>query len=166
MNDNENLLITDLQILGLTQNEAKVLITLIKLGGDTDAPKIAKLTKVPRTKIYQVLEGLVEKNIVMTTKTTKSNLYRLISTPDQIISDLERKLTDPINDAVKRTSTSIIDLASTIKDQSEGVHQVWVIKEKSHVSQILEQVIENSKEEIIVIYKSSSCTSFIYSNIK
>jgi sugar-specific transcriptional regulator TrmB len=149
MKVDENLLVNDLQVLGLTQNEAKVLITLIKLGGDTDAPKIAKLTKVPRTKIYQVLEGLIEKNIVMTTKTTKTNLYRLISTPDQIISDLERKLTNPINEAVKRTSSSIIDLASTIKDQSEGIHQVWLIKEKTHVSQILEQVIENSKNEII-----------------
>ncbi|NHJ02920.1 MAG: hypothetical protein EAX86_12360 [Candidatus Heimdallarchaeota archaeon] len=146
----ENSLLDDLQLLGLTLNEAKALIALIKLGSQADAPKIAQLSKVPRTKIYKVLEGLEERDIVNTSKIEgTANLYRLISPPDQIITDLCSNLVGPINDAAARSADTIVNLTSTLKDESEGIHQVWVIKGQSHITRILREQIENASIEII-----------------
>jgi HTH-type transcriptional regulator, sugar sensing transcriptional regulator len=49
--------------LGLSKNEAKVYLTLLKLGEST-GPQIADKSKVHRTNVYDALERLIEKGLV------------------------------------------------------------------------------------------------------
>ncbi|MFH1784906.1 MAG: helix-turn-helix domain-containing protein [Candidatus Micrarchaeota archaeon] len=49
--------------LGLTENEIKVYLSLLELGQSTTGPLIKK-TKIPSSKIYQILDSLVGKGIV------------------------------------------------------------------------------------------------------
>jgi sugar-specific transcriptional regulator TrmB len=50
--------------LGLTEYESKTLSTLFKMG-ESEAPAISRLAQVPKTRVYDVLDKLVEKNLVI-----------------------------------------------------------------------------------------------------
>ncbi len=147
MKNDDKQLISDLQLLGLTQNEAKVVIALIKLNCEATVPQITPLAGVPRTKIYEVLNGLQEKNFVNCTEFTgRTNLYQLTTASNQIIADLQKNLVQSINTAAARSADAISRLVPTSKDQSE---EIGLIKGLSHIKRILSEKIDNADIEII-----------------
>lgn len=62
------LLVTNLQNFGLTQYEAKTYITLLHIG-TSNAYKISKSAEIPRTRIYDILNVLTTRGIVMLEET-------------------------------------------------------------------------------------------------
>jgi len=58
-----------LQSFGFTQYEAKAYIALVGIGPSTP-PNISRISGIPRARIYDTLESLIKKGIVMTEGTT------------------------------------------------------------------------------------------------
>ena len=54
----------ELQAFGLTQYEAKTYLALLRLGR-SNAYKVSKTAGIPRTRIYDILDALVERGVVM-----------------------------------------------------------------------------------------------------
>ncbi|UCE12516.1 MAG: hypothetical protein JSV04_10005 [Candidatus Heimdallarchaeota archaeon] len=146
----ENALIIDFQSLGLTLNEAKVLIALVKLGNSAEVSEIVEISDVPRSKIYQALEGLETKQIVMRDEIKGSaNVSRLIfDTPSKLISFLESKKVRPVHMAAKRATNDLMEIAST-EAGKEGVHEVWIIKGLNNINRIEKEIIDSAKHKIL-----------------
>ena len=70
-------LLNDLQILGLTQLEGKVMIALIKLG-IADASKLVSSSGVPQSKIYKILSQLENRQLIQSEQLggRRRNIYR------------------------------------------------------------------------------------------
>ena len=64
MSETEAQIKSSLQNLDLTENESKIIIGMVKIGADTDASTIAKISHVPRTKVYAILQKLAEQNLI------------------------------------------------------------------------------------------------------
>ena len=150
MSFNESL-IDDLQILGLTQNEAKVLSTLVKLGSSATVTLISKHSDVPRNKIYQALNSLETKGRIVTVDEIKGsgNVYRLLfEDPASIVSHLQNLMTDPIEMAAKRSTKSLSAIAKTIEEK-EAIHEVWVIKGTDNIVRAAKEIIDSANVQII-----------------
>lgn len=145
----EELLLNDLQALGLTKNEGKALMTLIKIGSSAEATKIANISGVPRSKIYQVLEGLETKKIVAMDEIKRgANRYRLALNPSQLIPFLQNKLVQPIEKAAERSVTNLMAISNTLQEE-EGIHEAWIIKGQYHVLQIMKELIDTATSMVI-----------------
>ncbi|MHA1971958.1 MAG: TrmB family transcriptional regulator [Candidatus Hodarchaeales archaeon] len=150
MTDNEEQIIEDLQLLGFSQNESKIIISLIKLGRPAEAKKIAKTSGVPSSKIYKILEGLEEKSIISITEIRKgANIYRLTQPPSVFIPQLQKNISEKLSAASQRSMQSLNSLYSTINDREEGFHEVWLIKGKKTIINVLKEAIENSEKYIL-----------------
>lgn len=58
------ILLQNIQSMGLTQYEAKVYLTLVSRG-PSNAYQVSKASGVPRARVYEVLDGLVQHGLVM-----------------------------------------------------------------------------------------------------
>jgi sugar-specific transcriptional regulator TrmB len=143
-------LIDDLQVLGLTLNEAKVLSTLVRLGSSATVTLISKHSDVPRNKIYQALAGLETKGIVTVDEIKGSgNVYRLLfEDSGSIVSHLQNLILDPIEIAAKRSTEGLTTIAKTIKE-TEAIHEVWVIKGADHIVRAGNEIIDSANILII-----------------
>ncbi len=81
-----------LEKVGFSKNEAKIYVTLSKIGSST-AYKIAKEAKVFKANTYQVLKKLEEKGLVIRRHSEKKEIYEA-QDPSFITNMLERKKRD------------------------------------------------------------------------
>lgn len=71
---NKDFLLKNLIDIGLTENEAAVYFALLSLGGNS-VTKIARVTEIKRTTVYNTIENLVEKGLVRLELTGLKNTY-------------------------------------------------------------------------------------------
>ncbi|EPZ54575.1 sugar-specific transcriptional regulator TrmB family protein [[Clostridium] sordellii ATCC 9714] len=64
--------------IGLTDSEAKVYLALVQ-NGSLSGYEASKMSLVPRSKIYNVLESLVSKGFIIFTENSNSNTYAAIN---------------------------------------------------------------------------------------
>jgi sugar-specific transcriptional regulator TrmB len=76
----------DLESFGLTTGEAKAYLALMTLGPSTVGP-IAKKSSISYSKIYEVLQRLIEKGLVSSTTKEKTRHYQAVP-PSRIIEFL------------------------------------------------------------------------------
>lgn len=74
---------------GLTTNESKVYLTLLKLGS-ASAIEITKESKVHRVNVYDTLERLREKGLISTILKAKKRIYEAAN-PDQLLKIIKEK---------------------------------------------------------------------------
>ncbi len=81
----ENSIISLLKDLNLTEYEAKALVTLFKFS-ESDAPTISRNSEIPKTRIYDVLDKLKEKGLVL--EVYKSPKTFKVINPNEIFKNL------------------------------------------------------------------------------
>lgn len=123
---------------GYSQYESKVYETLVTGGEAMDASSIVKLSGVPKAKIYEVLDRLVDKGIVMDTISGKKRTYTAL--PVEAVID---KLTHEFEDDIKKLRA--VGVRKTIVDD-----QVWSLKSHSSIQAFCRQMIEEAKESVLV----------------
>ncbi len=149
MTVDEKLILDDLQTLGLTKNEGKVLISLVKLNRSVGASRIASESDVPRSKIYQALEGLEEKKIVTKDEIKGSaNVYRLLFSPAQILTHLKQIKVNPIEEAVERSSENLLNIINSIGEE-EGIDELFLIKGLVHITKTAKEIIDAANYLVI-----------------
>lgn len=129
-----------LQILGLTKNESKVYIALVKLK-IASVNEISRTTDVPRVNIYDVLESLKEKGLVASI--TKSNKkYFEPADPERLKELFEQKQKE-----IQEIKIIIEELTKEFRRKSSK-KEVALFKGKLGIKSVLKDVL-NSKTEII-----------------
>ena len=122
----------ELKQFGLTDNEIKVYMSLIKLG-DTPVGPIIHDLKIHRQSVYNALEALEKKNMVAKSNKNSINFYQ-ITDPNIIYENLEKqellikRLSKTINEELKRSRH---EQEINIYDGREKLRQFYLIKYKA-----------------------------------
>ena len=134
-----------LEKLGLTEYEAKTLSTLFKLK-EAQAPSISRTAQVPKTRVYDVLEKLITRDLIIEIK-GRPKLYRAIE-PQKAIDMLILN---------KKTQLALLEKEATIlkdsilvggKDSDESGEKVMKVGDKQDFERILGQELLKANKTI------------------
>lgn len=102
---------------GLTRNESKVYLALLKLGSAT-AAEITKLSKVHRVNVYDVLERLRIKGLISTILQAQKRIYEAAS-PKQLVALVKQR-----EEALK-LALPILEQEFDLKKEKQQVHHFF-----------------------------------------
>lgn len=115
-----------LEKIGLTKGESKVYLTLLKIG-QTTISKLVTESEVSRSKVYEILDRLMQKGLVSSIIEEESKHFMAIN--PKIIPDLLDKRVEEITEQKKEIMNSLPELLRTIEtnknNQSVQVVQGW-----------------------------------------
>ncbi len=118
-----------LRQIGLTEGETKVYLSLLKLGSSTTGPVVDE-SHVSRSKVYHILERLVEKGLVTHITKEKTKYYQAAD-PDKLLSYLDAKEKE-LEENKKRITSLIPELhafqTSSFKEEAEIYHGLEGVK--------------------------------------
>ena len=140
--------------IGLTEREAKVYMTLLS-GNMFTVLELQKAVNIPRTKIYEVLNKLVSRNICIEKKLGRNKLYEAVEPKialERIVEsykrDLERK--EELIIQVSEVFTPIFQNSKSITNPLEFIE---VMKEKSQIHKRYTSCLKSTKREMLTFNK-------------
>lgn len=136
-------LISNLEKLGLTENEAKAYIGLVSLREGT-AREIHELTNVPRAKIYEILKVLAKKGFLEVRQGSPIH-YRAVD-PKQVIGKIKDEF---INCAIET-----LDQLNELGYELPKTSPVWCIQSDWGIKNRIREILAGVKEELIVFSSS------------
>lgn len=140
--------------IGLTEREAKVYMTLLS-GKMFTVLELQEAVNIPRTKIYEVLNKLVSRNICIEKKLGRNKLYEAVEPKvalervlESYKKDLERK-EDLINQ-VSQVFTPVFQSSKSIINPLEFID---VMKEKGQIHKQYTACVKSTKREMLTFNK-------------
>ncbi len=130
--------------LGLTEYEAKALDTLFKLK-EAEAPTISRTAQVPKTRVYDVLEKLINKRLLIEIK-GRPKLYRAIE-PSKAIDVLVLTKKSQLNE-LEKEATEVKENLILTEGEDEGGEKVMKVKDKQDFERILGQELLKATKTI------------------
>ena len=140
--------------VGLTEREAKVYMTLLS-GKMFTVLELQEAVNIPRTKIYEVLNKLVSRNICVEKKLGRNKLYEAVEPKialERVVElykkDLERK---------EELITQISDVFTPIFQNSKSIINplefIDVMKEKSQIHRRYTACVKSTRREMLTFNK-------------
>jgi len=133
-----------LEKLGLTEYEAKTLNTLFKLK-EAEAPNISRTAQVPKTRVYDVLEKLIGKDLIIEIK-GRPKLYRAVDAEkaiDILILGKKSQL-----DELEKEATELKENLIVVNEKEEYGEKVMKVKDKQDFERILGQELLKAGKSI------------------
>lgn len=134
-----------LQELGLSLYEAKAYVSLLSLGEAT-AKELSEYAKIPRTKIYEVLDKLEERGFIERQPSTPA-IFRALE-PRKTIGSMQREL-------IEKTQKCIETLEKIKAEKSKEISFVWIIRGRIGTEIKLKEFLGKSGDIIIAIFDPS-----------
>lgn len=134
-----------LEKLGLTEYEGKTLATLFKMG-EAEAPSISRLAQVPKTRVYDVLDKLVGKGLVIEIR-GRPKRYRGVELKKGMQSLLQQK--EEELKSLKEHVSSVSESFFASPEKEETGETVMKVKEKHDFERILAQEIAKAKNSLM-----------------
>jgi len=132
-------LIRVMQEFNYTESEAKVYVALLQSGPQTGY-EVSKLSSVPRSKVYNVLETLIERGVIATTPGAKTILYR--AEPIQRIADLQRT---SMEQGIRELQQEAKNLSAPRDDE-----QVWKLSGYLSILEKCREMIGHAERELLI----------------
>ncbi|MBS3057487.1 MAG: TrmB family transcriptional regulator [Candidatus Diapherotrites archaeon] len=135
-----------LQRLGLTEYEARTLSSLFRLR-EAEAPEISRSAQVPKTRVYDVLERLMKRKLVIETY-GRPKKYRVLES-EAVFKELLNGKKNEISDLEREAGAirSVISDSGAIA-KSEG-ERVMKVKDRNDFIKILSQELGSAKSDVI-----------------
>jgi sugar-specific transcriptional regulator TrmB len=133
--------LADLMAIGFTEYESKAYAALVGLG-ETTAREIHEASKVPRTRIYDILRDLTNKGFVEFIEGSPT-YYRVVE-PDSVMEKLRDELVEAIDKSKKELKNLNLEVC--------GSSPVWCIKS--------EWAIKNRIKDFLIKAESGKLTIF------
>lgn len=140
--------------LGLTEREAKVYITLLS-GRVFTAADLQKAVNIPRTKIYEVLNKMVSRNICTEKKLGKNKMYEAVEPKlamERVYNSYQNEL-----DSKKELINQITEVFTPIFENSKSIINplefIDVMKEKTQIHKRYAGCVRNTKREMLTFNK-------------
>jgi len=140
--------------IGLTEREAKVYMTLLS-GKMFTVLELQEAVNIPRTKIYEVLNKLVNRNICIEKKLGRNKLYEAVEPKvalervvDSYKKDLERK--EELITEVSEVFTPIFQNSKSIVNPLEFID---IMKEKVQIHKRYTACLRSTKREMLTFNK-------------
>lgn len=140
--------------IGLTEREAKVYMTLLS-GKMFTVLELQEAVNIPRTKIYEVLNKLVNRNICIEKKLGRNKLYEAVEPKvalERVVEsykkDLERK--EELITEVSEVFTPIFQNSKSIVNPLEFID---IMKEKVQIHKRYTACLRSTKREMLTFNK-------------
>lgn len=125
--------------LGLTDSEAKVYLALLR-NGSASGYEASKISAVPRSKIYNILESLTIKGYIIYAEEENNNRYAAVP-----IDEIEKK--------VKYETDNILEeLTSSLKDfpVNTDLDYLWHIRQNTNVFAKCKEILQRTEKELLL----------------
>jgi HTH-type transcriptional regulator, sugar sensing transcriptional regulator len=139
-----------LRSLGLSDYEARTYLSLLQRES-LNATEIAKITNIPRTKIYSIINKLEKKNFC-TRVPGSSKLYKANNPQDPIskhISSCEKQIEN-----FTYLSDILTEQYQKCKDNNELIDYVEIIKDSDMILERANHLENNSEKKIVCMLKA------------
>lgn len=140
--------------IGLTEREAKVYITLLS-GRMFTVLELQEAVNIPRTKIYEVLNKLVNRNICIEKKLGRNKLYEAVEPKlalervlESYKKDLERK-----EELIKQVSEVFAPIFQNSKSIVNPLEFIDVMKEKGQIHKRYTACVHSTRREMLTFNK-------------
>lgn len=125
--------------IGLTDAEAKVYMTLLQ-NGSLSGYETSKLSGIPRSKIYVLLETLKKKGFILYTEYENNNKYAAVS-----ITEISERLKEETADILGQ-----LDRRLGIYPQQTNLDYIWHIQNNRNVFAKCRDIIRKTKQELLM----------------
>ncbi|MHC1684425.1 MAG: TrmB family transcriptional regulator [Clostridiaceae bacterium] len=133
-------IIQDMKALGLNEYEIKAYLSLLEqhpVNGYT----LSKNSGIPRSRIYEVLESLKNKQIVFEQSDGKNNIYYPLE-PELLISKFKKSFDSVLSNIKKYTENIYLS--------DENDNKLIVIRGRKNIIELLNLLISDAKKRIIL----------------
>ncbi|MBZ3935695.1 TrmB family transcriptional regulator [Methanimicrococcus blatticola] len=136
-------LISNLKKLGLSENEAKAYVCLV-IKKQSSAREVHEFTDIPRAKVYEVLDGLVEKRFAQILKGTP--IHYTATDPDELMRMLKETFESISAEIIQDFEEMEINIVDEADHESEStriqyLRSEWTIRKK--ISELLDETNKN-----------------------
>lgn len=136
-------IITNLKKLGLSENEAKAYVCLV-IKKQSSAREVHEFTDIPRAKVYEVLDGLVEKRFAEILKGTP--IHYVATDPDELMRMLKETFESISAEILQDFEEMEINIVEEADQGSEStriqyLRSEWTIRKK--ISELLDETNKN-----------------------
>lgn len=135
--------------LGLSENEAKAYVALLE-ESPASAYEIAKKSRIPTSKVYEVLNRLLSKEIIQTIHGERSMLYIPLS-PAEFVQDFRASMEGNLQEL----QTDLLGVETGI-----DTGYTWHIKEYNNFIRRGQRMIDTARETIIMLVWPEEMTAF------
>jgi sugar-specific transcriptional regulator TrmB len=142
-------MVSRLKGLAISTHEALTYVTLLSTPG-VAASAICRETGIPDSKIYQALDGLIEKGMIVVQR-GKPNIFTPLS-PSDAISNLKQQLTQAFHERINEADT-LVDMLTPIYEGAErsGEFEIaYIIRGQNNIIKRMKALIESAKREITI----------------
>jgi sugar-specific transcriptional regulator TrmB len=140
--------------IGLTEREAKVYMTLLS-GRMFTATDLQKAVNIPRTKIYEVLNKMVNRNICIEKKLGKNKIYEAVE-PKLAMERIYERYQNDLK-TKKDLITQISEVFTPIFENSKSIVNplefIDVMKVKTQIHKRYTNSVRNTKREMLTFNK-------------
>ena len=135
--------------LGLTGYEIKAYVTLLNEGALT-AQELSNKSKVPYSKIYEVLDKLEEKGWLETDSSRPTKFYP--KSPTTALEATRLRFENQLKENENLVLNELMSLyeKTGVKEKPE----IWVIRGAFNIIARIKEIIENSREELLIALPS------------
>ena len=151
-----------LEKLGLTEYEAKTLSTLFSLK-EAEAPHISRTAQVPKTRVYDVLEKLIQRTLIIEIK-GRPKLYRAVE-PQKAIDTLLTTKKEQLN-KLEKEATEVKENLFDTGGKDESGEKVMKVKDKQDFEKILGQELLKASKSIQGLTEISDEHEIIHDALK
>ncbi|MBI4052407.1 MAG: TrmB family transcriptional regulator [Candidatus Diapherotrites archaeon] len=132
--------------LGLTEYESKTLSTILKLK-EAEAPDISRLAQVPKTRVYDVLDKLIRRGLIIEIS-GRPKKYRGIDPSESVNLLLNEKKA-----GLKALESKANGVKQLFLSAGQGIataeEKVLKVKDKSDFERILAQELESAESSVV-----------------
>ena len=151
---NEAKHIKELTSLGLSENEAKTYLTLLAKSSMT-VGEIAKISGVPRPKLYEILTKLIVKGLC-TEKIGKVKRYRVVApniVKKKLIGDYQAQL-EQKKIIAQNFSNAVNSIYQQNMNKTDPLEYIEVLKDKKQIHRRWISLQNEAKQEILAFTKA------------
>jgi sugar-specific transcriptional regulator TrmB len=142
----------ELETIGLNKSEIKVYFSLLKLGASSTGPIITK-SKTANSKIYEVLEKLIQKGLV--SFFVKENVkYYKATNPKMLLDFLEEKKSaiDKEKDRLNKILPTLIAFSQDKEEEKEALIYTGTRGVKTAFTNLVDELNEGEEVHIMGVY--------------
>lgn len=140
-------LLAVLSEMGLNKYESKIYLTLI-LEGTSTAKNISDITSIPYGKVYEIIDSLAAKGMVMTLPTKPMKCQAVH--PKESITLLKKNYKEKIENFEEVVSREIVPIFMQNRQFTDPEGTFLVLKGRSNANKKIEAIIGSAKEHLYI----------------
>lgn len=158
VSNNSYTLIKKLLDLGLTEREAKLYLTLLEKKSFT-ALELQQIAKIPRTKIYEVMQKMIGRGICTQRSIGKQKIYEAIEPAiafERIIKKSETEFFESLENKKEIIGSLVKTLIPIYDENKENINPlefIEIFKNKDQIQKKYIQMLQNTNQELLTFNK-------------